>query len=76
MQSLTAKETLKTRNFYQVRYYPSDNAASRQVGFKHQYRRYESALKIKKRLRKAGIDAFTVKVSANGLTDKQYRNHK
>ena len=74
--SSATKEKLKIRNFYQVRYYPSYNADSRQVGFKHQYRRYHSALRIKKRLRKAGVEAFLSKVSSNGLTDKQYRNHK
>ena len=51
---------MKKVNRYQVRYYPTPTSYSQYVG-KGKLHKYRTALKIVKRLKKAGIDAFADK---------------
>ena len=56
---------MKTAKLYEIRYYPSPSAFSKHVGYKGKLVSYQSALKLVKRLKKAGVDAakfpFTIK---------------
>lgn len=61
--SAKGKKMKNATNLYEVRYWPTPYAYSKQVGFKGKLVTFRQAQKIVKRLKKSGIDAFHAKLS-------------
>ena len=61
----TEQNEMKTVNRYEVRYYPTPTAYSKYVGFKAKLLPYRDAVKVVRKLKKMGIDAFYSKMEIN-----------
>lgn len=57
---------MKTINRYDIRHYPTSTAYSVRVGFKAKLLPYREAVKVVRKLKGMGIDAFYSKVAING----------
>ena len=53
---------MKKVNRYAIRYYPNESAYSNYVGFKAKLLKFKDAVKVVKRLKKSGVDAFYSKI--------------
>lgn len=56
---------MKTVTRYDLRYYPSPTAYSKRVGFKARLLPYREAVKVVRKLKKMGVDAFYSKMEIN-----------
>lgn len=52
---------MKKVNRYEIRYYSNERAYSNYVGFKAKLLKFRDAVKVVKRLKKSGVDAFYAK---------------
>ena len=56
---------MKTVNRYEIRHYQNSESYSKYVGFKARLLKFADAVRVTKRLKKSGIDAFYAKIEIN-----------